>query len=495
MRPADPPPDGETIVQNDHYQISRIRTDAFVIVRIAGRSAESLLDDLRTRVFTSTRSHYALDLSGLTGVNAALAREIADTAEILKSGERRLVLLRPPEALKSLLTMQGRKASLEMALSEEQLGAPAEAGSESGFHAPFRELERIGREFQSNRAWQYIDREGCWICPFCARVVGEVRVASALNVGSAALEKAYRHLWSKCPDFKPTAPRLRPLTDLQEALKQANSEKLIVPRQKFDKMESQIAALKGKAQELEESMKRASERQRRLLPAKPPEVPGAEIELLYRPAEDVSGDFYDFVPLDEGRVAMLVGDVSGHGIEAGVVMGMAKKVIALRLQDFQDPVEALKRTNDDVDRDLGRVSFVTAFVAIFDPAARTLCCARAGHNPPLLFNPDREPRCRSLRPGGLGLGIMDQEVFEPSLEPLEIEVKAGDVFLLYTDGLVEARNPEGDQFGVERTVEVLASTYGYPPAMVLSTLSATLDRFTAGRISDDDITAVCVRFT
>src|SRR5439155_5734108 len=107
------------------------------------------------------------------------------------------------------------------------------------------------------------------------------------------------------------------------------------------------------------------------------------IDLIYRPAAVVSGDFYDFVPLDDGKTAIVVGDVSGHGIEAGIVMGMTKKVLSIHLQDFQDPIEALVRTNDDVDIELGRVSFVTAFLAIFDPADRTLTCVRAGHNPPL----------------------------------------------------------------------------------------------------------------
>jgi serine phosphatase RsbU (regulator of sigma subunit) len=388
--------------------------------------------------------------------------------------------------------MRAGKPSIEIVHSEEQLTAAAGAGPD-GVHA-LRELERIRKEFQSDPLWQLADREGCWICPYCARPQDDVRVTPALGVSNATIEKAYRHLWSKCPDFRPTSRRLRSPAELQEALRRANQDKVTIPRQTMDRMESQIAHLKGKTEELEENVRKASERQRRLLPASAPEVAGAEIDLIYRPAEEVSGDFYDFVPLDDGRIALLVGDVSGHGIAAGVVMGMAKKVLSLRLQDYQDPIEALARTNADVDKDLGRMSFVTAFVAIYDPAARTLSCARAGHNPPLLYNPIRPNRGFDLNPGGMGLGILDPPSFEPTLERLEIKLEAGDVLLLYTDGLVEARNGEGEQFGVERTIEVLASTYGYPPALVLSTLSGTLDRFTDGRISEDDLTAVCVRF-
>jgi phosphoserine phosphatase RsbU/P len=191
---------------------------------------------------------------------------------------------------------------------------------------------------------------------------------------------------------------------------------------------------------------------------------------------------------------MLIGDVSGHGIEAGILMGMAKKVLSIRLQDYQDPVEALVRANEDVDKDLGRVNFVTVFLTIFDPTKRTLTCVRAGHNPPLLYNPAREGRCLQIKPGGLGLGILDSSSFAPSIKVEEIPVMSGDLLLLYTDGLVEARNKEGEQFGIERTVESLATTYGYTPALVLSTLAGALDNFAGDLVSEDDVTAVCVRF-
>ena len=175
-------------------------------------------------------------------------------------------------------------------------------------------------------------------------------------------------------------------------------------------------------------------------------------------------------------------------------MGMAKKVLAIRLQDYQDPVEALVRTNQDVDRELGRVSFVTAFVALYDPLRRVLTCVRAGHNPPLLYHPDREGRCLQLKPEGMGLGIVGGSAFESSLQPLEVPVQSGDVLLLYTDGLVEAQDPKGEQLGVERMIELLGTSYGFPPAMVASQLAGLLDAFTEGAVLEDDVTAVCVRF-
>ena len=481
----------ETIVRNPAYRITRRRAGDFVLIRVAGRFADGLLDDLRSKVFLF-KSNYGVDFSGLAGATAALSREIRDTAESFSSGGKRLALINPPATLRSLMSMGGGKPAVEFVHDESQLVEGSSNPDDTGAHV-IQQLERLRKDFQTNRHWQFVDREGFWICPYCGIVQQEVAVSTLMSVASATIEKAYRHLWTKCPSFKPAAPRLLPLQDLQEALRRANQDKVVVPRRQMDRMASEIATLKGRTEELEDSVRRASERQRRLLPASAPDVPGTDIDLIYRPAAVVSGDFYDFVPLDDGKMAFLVGDVSGHGIEAGIVMGMAKKVLAIRLQDSQDLIDALVRTNADVDRELGRVTFVTAFVTVFDPAARTLTCVRAGHNPPLLFNPAREGRCLEIKPGGLGLGILGDQ-FEPTIEQQEIPVRSGDVLLLYTDGLVEARNKESEEFGVERTIQVLGATYGYTRALVLSQLAGELDGFTGKVASEDDITAVCVRF-
>ncbi len=488
----DQPVAEETIVRNAKYQITRRKEDGFHLIRITGRYADEMLDDLRTKVFLY-KTNYGVDTSLLSGVTALFAREIVDTAQAFSAGERRLVLISPPDTLRSLINSRTGKPSVEVVLSEDKLRKPAPVEGDPSANA-FKELGRIRKEFQTNRHWQFIDREGVWICPFCGVLQSEVRLTSPLSIPDAVIEKAYKHLWSRCGSFKPSSQVLRPLNQLQETLRRANEDKMVVTKQKMDKMETELATLKGKATEMEDSVKRASERQRRLLPTKAPEVAGAEIDLVYRPADVVSGDFYDFVALDDGKIAFLIGDVSGHGIEAGILMGMAKKVLSIRLQDFSDPKEAVVRANEDIDRDLGRVNFVTAFVAIYDPARRVLHCIRAGHNPPLLFNPARQERCVQLKPGGLGLGIMSESSFEPTIQPLDVEILPGDVLLLYTDGLAEARDEEGEQFGTDRMTQILGSSYGLSSALILSNLAHALDDFAGHRVSEDDITAVCVRF-
>jgi sigma-B regulation protein RsbU (phosphoserine phosphatase) len=262
-------------------------------------------------------------------------------------------------------------------------------------------------------------------------------------------------------------------------------------------MESKVAVLEDKAKKadaLEQSVKVASARQRRLLPARPPEIPDAEVGLVYKPAEHVSGDFYDFVPLPDGRLGFIIGDVAGHGIEAGILMGMAKKVLSLRLEESGDPITTIFKANNDLFRELDRQSFVTAFVCIYDPAGRSIAYARAGHNPPLLFNPARDPKLVKFDAGGLGLGISKGPAFENTLVGETVEVQSGDIFLLYTDGLVEARNQAGEEFQIERIVSTLEASVDRPTSFILGVLSYELDRFSAGLPQEDDVTAVCVRF-
>lgn len=481
----------EIVAQTPAFRVGRRKQGEFHLLRISGRFVPELIDCLRNKVFLY-RCNYGLDFSGLNGITAPLIRELEDTAKAFASGEKRLVLVRPPEILRSMVAMKGKSSALEVVGSEDALRDSPRSDDTTVF--ALRELARLSKEFAENRHYQFIDREGVWICPFCGTPREEVRITSPMAIAHAAVEKAYKHLWSKCPAFQPTAPRPRPLSELQEALRRANDDKLVVPKTRIDRLETQLKNFKGRAEELEESVRKASERQRRLLPASAPKLPGAEIELVYRPAAVVSGDFYDFVPLDDGRTAFIVGDVSGHGIEAGIVMGMAKKVLAIRLQDYPDPIDALVRVNEDVDRELGRVSFVTAFVAIYDPAAKSLSCVRAGHNPPLLYHPRRPDRCLRLSPNGMGLGIVGQALFEPSLRREEVPLLDGDVLLLYTDGLTEAADAQGEQYGIERTIQVLESTYGRAPGLVLAELSRSLDAFAKTAVSEDDVTAVCVRF-
>jgi sigma-B regulation protein RsbU (phosphoserine phosphatase) len=131
---------------------------------------------------------------------------------------------------------------------------------------------------------------------------------------------------------------------------------------------------------------------------------------------------------------------------------------------------------------------------VYDPAARTLTSLRAGHNPPLLFNPTREPRLHKFESGGLMIGMAMPGVFDAQLQPETVELMPGDVLLLYTDGIEEGKNASGAEFGLERMVPVLDAEHGKPGSYMLGALFYEFDRFAGSATQEDDLTAVCVKF-
>lgn len=481
----------ETVVRTPQFEILTSKIGAFLVVRIRGRYVDDLLVSLRRGVF-SQKSSFALDLSGLADVTMPLAREIYFMAQNLRSGEHRLVLLNPPEKILSLLSLLST-VPVPAVHSEKELDSdPAVTDARAADHE--REVARIRAEIQNSPLWQQFLRDGGWVCPYCGRMQEGILIVSRSTTGPGALEGIYRHLWFQCPLFRPGAgASYRPLTELQGVLRTARAQRLSAARKDVEIMESKITVLEHKAKQadaLEQSLKVASARQRRLLPDKPPKIAGVEIGILYRPAERVSGDFYDFVEFPDGRLGCLIGDVAGHGIEAAILMGMSKKVLTLRLEETGDPVETVRRANRDLYRELDRQLFVTAFVAVLDPAARKLSYARAGHNPPLLFRP---PSTRQLDVGGLGLGMSQGTLFEKTLRGETVDLVPEDVLLLYTDGLVEAKNQAGEEFGVERMSAILEETRGKPCDFLLGVLGHEMDKFIAGLPQEDDVTALCFR--
>ena len=149
----------------------------------------------------------------------------------------------------------------------------------------------------------------------------------------------------------------------------------------------------------------------------------------------------------------------------------------------------------DLYADLNGVAFVTVLVAVFDPANRSVTSVRAGHNPMIRFHPDRDPALREFRDGGLGIGLTNSKTFEERLVAETAEIQPGDLFLLYTDGIVEAKNRDNVEFGVENLVGVLRRAKGTAAPLLLQDLATELDRYTGNQPMEDDITAVCVKFS
>ncbi|MCX7804655.1 MAG: serine/threonine-protein phosphatase [Planctomycetota bacterium] len=255
----------------------------------------------------------------------------------------------------------------------------------------------------------------------------------------------------------------------------------------------QLAEQLRKQSELEKSLKVARQRQLQMLP-RLPSVQGFEFSSMYLPASKVSGDFYDFFKISEAEYGISMGDVSGHGVEAGIVMGMAKKAIQIYARGKSSPKEVMCLTNEDLSNDLDGETFVSASYAVLDVGRRLFRFARAGHNPPILYNPARTPNTLTIRPNGMVIGVdKSGKRFATVMQEVELELKPGDLFFQYTDGVVEASNASGEEFGEKRLLEIVTKGHSMPLRDLLAVIEETITTFAGGKEQEDDITIVAFK--
>src|SRR5215218_3590592 len=196
-------------------------------------------------------------------------------------------------------------------------------------------------------------------------------------------------------------------------------------------------------QSTEQELRLARSIQRASLPEEVPTLEGWQISPFYRPAREVGGDFYDFFELEDGRLGLVVGDATGHGVPAALVMASARSMLRAVAQASDSPGDVLRRVNDPLATDIPPNMFVTCFNAILDPENGSLTYANAGHDLPYLW---QSGECEELRARGMPLGLMPGMGYEEKQTILE----AGEAALLYSDGLVEAHDPKGEMFGFPR---------------------------------------------
>jgi len=240
---------------------------------------------------------------------------------------------------------------------------------------------------------------------------------------------------------------------------------------------------------IEQELEVAQRIQRASLPEEIPELEGWEISPYYQPTREVGGDFYDFHLLSEGRLGLVVGDATGKGVPAALVMSTTCGMLQAVSQavGFSSPGEVLARVNETVLARIPANMFVTCFYAILDPKSASLIYANAGHDLPYLHRASGE--AEELRARGMPLGLMPAMGYEEK----ETVLKAGEVALFYSDGLVEAHNPKGEMFGFPRLRRLVAK-YGEERSLG-ETLLEELYSFTGGEgwEQEDDITLVTLR--
>ncbi|HEY2012025.1 MAG TPA: SpoIIE family protein phosphatase [Bryobacteraceae bacterium] len=242
----------------------------------------------------------------------------------------------------------------------------------------------------------------------------------------------------------------------------------------------------AEVEEAERIMKRdlsqAADIQRRMLPDQAPQMPGGDLAGYNAACRTVGGDYYDFFPYPNGSVAMVLGDVSGKGMPASLMMAELHARVQVLAEDPSDLAALMTRLNKATCIKCPSNRFVTFFFCLLDLTTGKLQFANAGHNPPILVRASGE--AQMLEGGGPVLGILPIASYAQDCEMLN----PGDMLVLYSDGVTEANNPDYDEFGEERFIEVLQRHHKEPASAIVEAVTRALTEFTAGAPQADDIT-------
>lgn len=226
-----------------------------------------------------------------------------------------------------------------------------------------------------------------------------------------------------------------------------------------------------------------------LLPATPPELSWVQFAARCVSAAQVGGDYYDFFRRGDNLVDMIIADVSGHSVGAALIMVEAHSFLRAKVHSTGSAGKMLATLNELLFEDLNRAElFITMFYGKYNAERRLLTFANAGHNRPFLFRP-KDGFCQELDAEGLILGIKREVTFEEK----SIQLQRGDMVLLYTDGITEARNASGDYFGVDRLCAIISKVYNEQPEQVVEIILSEVTDFIGSTVAEDDISMVVMK--
>jgi serine phosphatase RsbU (regulator of sigma subunit) len=233
----------------------------------------------------------------------------------------------------------------------------------------------------------------------------------------------------------------------------------------------------------------AGRMQASLLPSALPDVPGWQLAATLKPARETSGDFYDLIPLAAGRLGLVIADVTDKGMGAALYMALCRTLIRTYAADHpEQPELVLQAANQRILAETGAELFVTVFYGVLDPKSGTLTYCNAGHHPPYLLSAQADEGSRTLPGRGIALGIVEDTGWGHTT----IQIPPGSLLLLYTDGVVDALDPQKQPFGSERLLEAVQANQGRPARALQDDLLGRLQRFIGDAPQFDDITLMVI---
>jgi len=261
--------------------------------------------------------------------------------------------------------------------------------------------------------------------------------------------------------------------------------------QEVARLTTAIGRESAQRERLNRELEIAREVQEYLFPQQLPTVPGLDYCGQCRPAREVGGDYYDFLELPEGKFGVAVGDVSGKGVGAALMMASLEASLRALASVVDDPAELMDRVNSLVCQASAANRYATLFYAQYDPATRRLSYVNAGHNPPIVLR-NCAGSCQVLRleTGGPVIGLLPHR-YQRGLFSHEV----GDLVVLFTDGVSESMNARSEEWGEDRLIEYVKTSHGLPASEAVRRILTAAAAFAAGAAQHDDMTLVVLRIT
>jgi len=245
---------------------------------------------------------------------------------------------------------------------------------------------------------------------------------------------------------------------------------------------------------LDHDLEIARDIQRILLPSEAPALRGFDISGINVPARQVSGDYFDYIKIDEERLGVAIADVSGKGVPASLIMAICRSVLRSQAGNNVSPAEVLRKVNRQLYPDIKEDMFISMAYLVVDHARSQVTLSRAGHDAPLLYKRATQT-VTPIKPPGMVLGIDSGSVFDRITVDFDVLLEPGDCLVLYTDGVTEALDAEGDEFGLERSIQSVRASAGNGAAAIISRVIDDVRNFAGSQPQNDDITLIAIHKT
>jgi len=245
---------------------------------------------------------------------------------------------------------------------------------------------------------------------------------------------------------------------------------------------------------LDHDLEIARDIQRILLPSEAPVIPGFEISGINIPARHVSGDYFDYLEVDESRLGVAIADVSGKGVPASIIMAICRSVLRSQATGNPSPADVLQKVNRQLYPDIKEDMFISMAYVILDHAHNAVTLSRAGHDAPIIFDAETGTAA-PVKPPGMVVGIDSGSVFDRITGDFPLSLKRNDCLLLYTDGVTEALDTNGDEFGPDRMIECVRTSAPEGAPAIIARIIDELRAFVGAQPQNDDITLIAIRKT